>query len=105
MLCILHTVYNIIHCVVLHTLCDIVITQRVSNYYSVKYQFLRLFWNKITPGKFFYTGTACGACDKYQAQIKYNILGLKMAFYYKFMYIRCILYEIIQNMKPKGTKS
>ena len=33
MLCRLHTVYKIIHCVALHTLCDI--TQRVSNLYTV----------------------------------------------------------------------
>ena len=36
MLCRLHTVYKIIHCAALHTLCDI--TQRVANYYTVKWQ-------------------------------------------------------------------
>ena len=33
MLCRLHTVYKIIHCAALHTLCDI--TQRFSNYYTL----------------------------------------------------------------------
>ena len=40
MLCRLHTVYKIIHCAALHTLCDI--TQRVSNYYTEKCQLFTL---------------------------------------------------------------
>ena len=49
MLCRLHTVYKIIHCAALHTLCDI--TQRVSNYYTVKWQFFAFNLEKITPGR------------------------------------------------------
>ena len=51
MLCRLHTMYKIIHCAALHTLCDI--TQRVSNYYTVKWQFFAFNLEKITPGRKF----------------------------------------------------
>lgn len=48
----------------LHKVCQI--TQRASNYYTVKCQFFGFNLKKITPGKFFYTSTAGGACDKYE---------------------------------------
>ena len=51
MLCRLHTVYKIIHCAALHTLCDI--TQRVSNYYTVKWHIFAFNLEKITPGRNF----------------------------------------------------
>ena len=51
MLCRLHTVYKIIHCAALHTLCDI--TQRVSNHYTVKWQFFAFNLEKITLGRQF----------------------------------------------------
>ena len=50
-ICRLHTVYKIIHCAALHTLCDI--TQRVSNYYTVKGQFFTFNLEKITLGRKF----------------------------------------------------
>ena len=53
MLCRLHTVYKIIHCVALHTLC-------------LKSYSTSLHLEKFTPAKKFYTGTARGARDKYQ---------------------------------------
>ena len=49
MLCRLHTVYKIIHCVTLHTLSDI--TQWVSTYYTVNCQFFLFNLEIITPGR------------------------------------------------------
>ena len=49
MLCRLHTVYKIIHCVALHTLSDI--TQWVSTYYIVNCQFFLFNLEIITPGR------------------------------------------------------
>ena len=40
-----------------------------------------------------------------EARIKNDILGQKWRLHYKFMYIRWILYEIIQKIEPKGTQS
>ena len=51
MLCRLHTVYKIIHCAALYTLCDI--TQRVSNHYTVKWQFFAFNLEQITLGRQF----------------------------------------------------
>ena len=51
----------------LHTLCDI--TQRVSNYYTL-YSKRPIFrvqsGKKLHQAEKIYTGTACGACDKYE---------------------------------------
>ena len=64
MLCRLHTVYKIIHCVALHTLCNI--TQSVSNH-TVKWSIFRVTSRKnLHLPKKNYTGTARGARDKYQ---------------------------------------
>ena len=43
-----------------YTLFDI--TQRVSNLYTVSSSI----WKKLHQAEKIYTGTACGACDKYE---------------------------------------
>ena len=62
MLCRLHTVYKIIHCVALHTLC--------LKSYSKMVNLLRYIWKNLHLPKKIYTGTARGARDKYQVWIK-----------------------------------
>ena len=64
MLCELHSVYKImhcIHCVILHRGSQIII------HYTVKGQFFAFNLEKnYTRKKKIYTCTACGACDKYE---------------------------------------
>ena len=61
MLCKLHSVYKIIHCihcVILHRGSQIVIQQKAN--------FSRSIWKKIHRAEKIYTVTVCGVCDKYE---------------------------------------
>ena len=128
MLCRLHTVYKIIHCVELHTLCNI--TQSVSNH-TVKLSifcvtsgkiytgqkiftpkntqqnpksseicgFSRSIWKILHLTELFYTGTARGARDKYQVCA---IVITDHIIYHLYYFIVCYLWCVTLISQDTG---